>query len=649
MRWSPFAWAIVVRLGLAAVPKRDQLTTSLPASNGFIRPSLGLDRSKNCSVNCQSDQLAMTNFHWLEATVTETIIAETIVTIINPQKNRSRCGSNVSSIVSPDLFSETALFLTETSTSTENDDDDDDTWTERTELQSNVPSSRSTEVFAAESPSIDIKPSESSITAPAVPAGTLATAVAAKTGGPNVQDNNPSSLVDIDTQALPDTVDDSSDSPSADSGIGKTADATTMSETVEPKKHSIDGNVDSAVEPGIGFLRTPDGPSAPAVSYSPSALVTFNGQTLTQLSPSQFILQAHTLDLPVATTLGSAPDSTPIAIQMKGNDLVFSVGSSSTEVPLNSVPTDTPLGFQFGTKALTPDKEGFIMIAGQTVKPGGSAIHAQGTSISLASDGSAVVIDGSTQSITRLGNPTAAAVAAFGDDLITSNSRGEYVVGGKTVAAGAPAIEVSGTPISLASDGKSIIVGDKTQTLLTPNEVATIMALKVGGQTVQQNSQGLYVVDGQTVNPGAPAISVSGTPISLDPAGSEAVVGGVTQTLSPMQTPSVSLKPLVFGDQTIRPDAQSRYVIKGQTLTPGGAVTVDDTIVSFAPNGSEVVVGTSTESLNNPSSSASSGRNGSSNPSGVIGTQPFVENSAAGKVSLEAFILVAIVMCRMIV
>ena len=87
------------------------------------------------------------------------------------------------------------------------------------------------------------------------------------------------------------------------------------------------------------------------------------------------------------------------------------------------------------------------------------------------------------------------------------------------------------------------------------------------------------VYGSQTLVPGGPALTVSGTVFSLPPSGTDLVVNGVTQPV-----------PIV-------PAATEALVLGSETLTPGGAITVSGTVLSLAPGGAAVVVGGQTELL----------------------------------------------------
>ena len=69
---------------------------------------------------------------------------------------------------------------------------------------------------------------------------------------------------------------------------------------------------------------------------------------------------------------------------------------------------------------------------------------------------------------------------------------------------------------------------------------------------------------------------------------------------------------LPFGKQTLTANSQGQYNVDGQTLVPGGAITVSGTAISLASDASDVVIGTSTEALGpRLTAGVSSGANGS--------------------------------------
>ncbi|KAI9870907.1 MAG: hypothetical protein M1830_003647, partial [Pleopsidium flavum] len=81
---------------------------------------------------------------------------------------------------------------------------------------------------------------------------------------------------------------------------------------------------------------------------------------------------------------------------------------------------------------------------------------------------------------------------------------------------GATPITISGTPVSLGAGG--LVAGDQTY---APSEWSTRVAAgdskltTIGGQTVSVEPAGAIAIASATLTPGAPPITVSGTPISL--------------------------------------------------------------------------------------------------------------------------------------
>lgn len=71
------------------------------------------------------------------------------------------------------------------------------------------------------------------------------------------------------------------------------------------------------------------------------------------------------------------------------------------------------------------------------------------------------------------------------------------------------------------------------------------------------------------------------------------MVGSETEPL----VRSFALPTLTVGSKVYTVSRASAYVINGQTLTPGGQISVDGTPVSLAPQASALVVGSSTEPL----------------------------------------------------
>jgi hypothetical protein len=128
------------------------------------------------------------------------------------------------------------------------------------------------------------------------------------------------------------------------------------------------------------------------------------------------------------------------------------------------------------------------------------------------------------------GTPTTPVVLTVGGQTITANPGGVVAVGGQTVAPGGPAITVSGTPISVAPGATAVVVGSNTVPIIGNGGMPRV--LTVGGQTITANPAGQLTIGGQTLVPGGPAITVSGTRLSLAPGATDIVVGTSTVAIT---------------------------------------------------------------------------------------------------------------------
>jgi len=295
----------------------------------------------------------------------------------------------------------------------------------------------------------------------------------------------------------------------------------------------------------------------------------------------------------------------PGGLPVTTNNVVYSLAPSATAIisngqsvaltpvsqPTIGAPNGPPI-LTFAGSTYTAESSNYV-IGSQTLKPGAPAIVASGIPISLASGGGAVLIGSSTQRLAtpEATPPTAPALTLAGSPY-TVISGSQYVIGSQTLTPGG-IITVSGTPISLGPSASVAVVGISTQQLAAPPVTKPITpVLTFAGSTYTADSTSEFVIASQTLSPGG-AITVSGTPISLGPGASVAIVGTSTQQLSPTKAAIIT-----FGGSTYTANSASDFVIASQTLTPGGALTIGGTPISYAPGGSDVVIGSSTEAVN---------------------------------------------------
>lgn len=273
------------------------------------------------------------------------------------------------------------------------------------------------------------------------------------------------------------------------------------------------------------------------------------------------------------------------AIVVDGTTVSMSGGlPASTVVNVNGVP-------------ITASSEQVFTVGGQQLAAGGSAITVDGTTLSLAADGSTAVVNGQTESLQMAtmdssGNayggsqqaPGAEAnipLITLGSQTFTANAATQFSLApGATLTPGG-AVTFSGTTVSLAGDASQVVVNGQTEGLRAPM-VTPAPAITMDGMVYAANAGSTYDIDGSMLTPGG-VIMVSGSTISLASDASEIVVNGQTTTLSSggsrtapaSNDATITAAPVLTVDgQTVQGNGQGpTYVISGETLTPGGAIT----------------------------------------------------------------------------
>jgi len=157
------------------------------------------------------------------------------------------------------------------------------------------------------------------------------------------------------------------------------------------------------------------------------------------------------------------------------------------------------------------------------------ALQTSGThTVTLVETTSSVLPQPSTTVISITG-PSPAQLT-IGTTTITANSASAYVIGTQTLFPGGSVVAVSGTTLSLATSATALVVNGHTSTLiyLAPSDLSALPPLIHDSSTLTANAASAYVIGTQTLSPGGPAITVSGTPLSLAPEGTALVVGTST-------------------------------------------------------------------------------------------------------------------------
>ena len=175
---------------------------------------------------------------------------------------------------------------------------------------------------------------------------------------------------------------------------------------------------------------------------------------------------------------------------------------------LTTYPTGNPI-LTYG-KSITGAFDGGIVIGGSTIAPGSQAIKSGHT---IFNGFSAVVVDSSTYALpTNTVSENAIAQSLMLADRVVISAAGS-------------AATVSGTTYSIPSDTGALIVNGKTMAF--PAGFNSDFA--IDGRTLTANPTG-FVVDGHSVLPNGPAITLLGTVMLLGPSGLQ--IGSSTISLS---------------------------------------------------------------------------------------------------------------------
>lgn len=234
-----------------------------------------------------------------------------------------------------------------------------------------------------------------------------------------------------------------------------------------------------------------------------------------------------------------------------------------------------------------------VVIGSETLKEGQTTtINGVEVVVPTGGGGSSIVVGGSTIAVNPA--PTGPPVLTVGDTTVTANSQGQFVVGTQTLAPGGPAITVDGSTLSLGPSGTIAIVNGVTQTLGNAPFVTGAPVLTVNGQTISATVVGgstLFVLaPGQTLTAGG-VLTVDGTTYSMpaDGSGSTIVVNGVTSTLDAPGLPILTLNNQIV-TASVQGGTTAFILGPGQTLMPGGVITISGTTYSMPASASGTLV-----------------------------------------------------------
>lgn len=206
-------------------------------------------------------------------------------------------------------------------------------------------------------------------------------------------------------------------------------------------------------------------------------------------------------------------------------------------------------------------------------------------------------------------------IITIAGETYTPNAATQYYLeAGQTLTPGGTA-ELDGTVYMLDKSAQAIVVASSADAISKPVFTTPPPTLLIGTQTVtalsSQGSKGpTFIVGGQTLTPEGEVI-VKGTTISLAKDATAVAIDGMTAFVlldAPTRPPAL----LTFNDKTYTGSSRRNalytlptYVIDGQTLTPGGEITVDGTPLALASDASAVVYDGETQTISNSPASAS--------------------------------------------
>ena len=235
------------------------------------------------------------------------------------------------------------------------------------------------------------------------------------------------------------------------------------------------------------------------------------------------------------------------------------------------------------------------------ILPAGQSILISDTPVRLGSSGT-FFVDGSSIPLHGTSGPLPESIFIVEGQSFTPNPTGLVLAGSNVVPDCVP-ITISNIPISLGLSDTLLVGGDAISFLnplarpsLPPNSV-----FLVGGEVFRAHPIG-FTVAGSKVLPGGAPVTVSGTPVSLDPSGT-LFLGSTPIPLGPTPlNPTNSI--FLLGGEAFAPKSTG-FIIAGSIVLPGGPpTTVSGTRISLNPSG-ELILGDSTMDLKkNPPATA---------------------------------------------
>ena len=333
------------------------------------------------------------------------------------------------------------------------------------------------------------------------------------------------------------------------------------------------------------------------VTVMPQPTKQGQGQTT---APTMVIIGTETVTVGQTTTMNGVPVVVPTA----GGGSTIIVGDKTIGINPRITQAPQPV-LTIGHNTITANPQGQFVIGTQTLQRGGPLLTLDDHTLTLGPNGKIAIWNSGagTQTLVSMNGQPA---VTFGGSPITAEILGGttvFVLNGQTLGPGS-AVTVDGTTFSLPSGlhGSSIVINGRTTRLVPGLPELTVNNVPITA-TVASGTTEFVLAEGQTLTPGGQLV-VSGTTYSLPVSGrgSTIVVNGATSRLNPTHLPV-----LPYGGESVTATIASGTTAfifgPGETLTPGGVVTISGTTISLpaSASGSVVVVNGVTSTLDSSS------------------------------------------------
>lgn len=291
--------------------------------------------------------------------------------------------------------------------------------------------------------------------------------------------------------------------------------------------------------PGVPYLLETETILEPITFTIPVSLKTTDSQGLpppparSSRTGSPLILGSPEQTLPPAMGPDYTVQSTPTAPSVS-----YSIGASLSHSAPSPSPTTVNLGgliyseFNQGSPSPTITAAGeeitvinpsVIALDGATLVEGAGVATVFNEILSLGSSDALVIV---SPSRTGKDNFEPLVLTVAGQIVSAAVGTNAIIVGSLTLAAGGPGVTLSGTPVSLATSGV-VVAGTSSLPIAVPP------AITIGSQVYAVSSigPGDIVVASRTITPEGPAVTISGTLVSLAPS-DVLIVGNATTNTS---------------------------------------------------------------------------------------------------------------------